>query len=205
VNKVLPILMKIENTIERTEWISILTERAKIEDRALLTELKNTIKQDKTVVDEPHQKNDYSNKQNTELYLVHLMFSDKELAIQIKEQAKIENFTDPNLRQIAELCYQLLDEDCELRIDLAMNQIDEPNIKNLLSEIGVTSIPFDNPKQTVRDCVNAINKKTHAQQVEELKKQRNEALVAGEPERSQKIQNKLEELRMNQLRIKSQT
>ena len=56
VNKVLPILMKIENTIERTEWISILTERAKIEEQALLTELKNTIKQDKTVVDEPHQK-----------------------------------------------------------------------------------------------------------------------------------------------------
>jgi hypothetical protein len=132
------------------------------------------------------------------------MFSDKELALKIKEKVKIEDFIDPNLRLIVELCYRLLAEDCELRIDLVMNQIDEPNIKNLLSEIGVTTIPFDNPKQTVRDCVNAMNKKTHAQQVEELKKQRNEALVAGEPERSQKIQNKLEELRMNQLRIKSQ-
>ena len=196
VNKVLPILMKIENTIERTEWISILTERAKIEDQALLTELKNTIKQDKTVVDEPHQKNDYSNKQNTELYLVHLMFSDKELAIQIKEQAKIENFTDPNLRQIAELCYQLLDEDCELRIDSVMDRLDKPKIKTLLSKIGVTTIPFDNPKQTVSDCIQALNKKSHSQQVEELKKQRNEALVAGESERSQKIQNKLKELRI---------
>ena len=150
------------------------------------------------------QKGGYPNKQNAELYLVHLMFSDKELALKIKEKVKVEDFIDPNLRQIVELCYRLLAENCELRIDLAMNQIDEPNIKNLLSEIGVTTISFDNPKQTVRDCVNAINKKTHAQQVEELKKQRNEALVAGESERSQKIQNKLEELRMNQLRIKSQ-
>ena len=73
-----------------------------------------------------------------------------------------------------------------------------------MSKIGVTTIPFDNPKQTVSDCVKALNKKPHSQQVEELKKQRNEALIAGESERSQKIQNKLEELRTNQLRIKSQ-
>ena len=124
------------------------------------------------------------------------MFSDKELAIQIKEQAKIENFTDPNLRQIAELCYQLLDEDCELRIDSVMDRLDKPKIKTLLSKIGVTTIPFDNPKQTVSDCIQALNKKSHSQQVEELKKQRNEALVAGESERSQKIQNKLKELRI---------
>jgi len=198
VNQVLPILIKVKNTIERAEWISFLTERAKIEDQALLNELKNAIKQDKTIVSEPLQKDEHQNKKNVELYLVRLMFSDKELALKIKEKVKVEDFIDPDLRLIVESCYQILAEGCELKIDLLMNQIDEPNIRNLLSEIGVTSIPFDNPKQTVRDCINAINKKAHAQQVEELKIQRNAALVAGESERSQKIQNKLEELRMNQ-------
>jgi len=198
VNQVLPILMNVKNTIERTEWISILTERAKIEDQALLNELKNAIKQDKTIVSDPLQKDGHQNKKNVELYLVRLMFSDKELALKIKEKVKIEDFIDPDLRLIVESCYRLLAEGCELKVDFIMNQIDEPNIRSLLSEIGVTSIPFDNPKQTVRDCINAINKKAHAQQVEELKIQRNAALVAGESERSQKIQNKLEELRMNQ-------
>ena len=198
VNQVLPILMNVKNTIERTEWISILTERAKIEDQALLNELKNAIKQDKTIVSDPLKKNGHQNKKNVELYLVRLMFSDKELALKIKEKVKIEDFIDPDLRLIVGSCYRLLAEGCELKVDFIMNQIDEPNIRSLLSEIGVTSIPFDNPKQTVRDCINAINKKAHAQQVEELKIQRNAALVAGESERSQKIQNKLEELRMNQ-------
>ena len=196
VNKVLPILMKIENTIERTEWISILTERANVEDKALLSELKNAIKQDKTVVHESHQRTDNSNKQNAELYLVHLMFSDKELALQIKEQVKIEDFADPNLRQIIQLCYQLLAEGCEPRIDLVMDKTNEPKTKTLLSKIGVTTIPFDNPKQTFADCIIALNKKTYSQQVEELKKERNEALVAGESGRSQKIQNKLKQLRI---------
>jgi len=198
VNQVLPILMNVKNTIERTEWISILTERAKIEDQALLNELKNAIKQDKTIVSDPLQKDGHQNKKNVELYLVRLMFSDKELALKIKEKVKIEDFIDPDLRLIVGSCYRLLAEGCELKVDFIMSQIDEPNIRSLLSEIGVTSIPFDNPKQTVRDCINAINKKAHAQQVEELKIQRNAALVAGESERSQKIQNKLEELRMNQ-------
>ena len=205
VNKVLPILMKIENTIERTEWISILTEKAKIEDQALLNELKTAIRQDKANIYESRQKVDHLNKENAELYLVHLMFSDKELAQTIKKKVQIEDFTDPDLRKIVELCYRLLAEDCELRIDSAINQIDEPRIKNILSEIGVTAILFDNPKQTVYDCAKALKKKSHNQQVEELKKQRNEAIVAGESERSQKIQNELEKLRLTQLRISSQS
>ena len=205
VNKVLPILIKIENTVERTEWVSILTEKAKIEDQALLNELKTAIRQDKANIHEPPQKVGHLNKQNAELYLVYLMFSDEELAQTIKEQVEIENFTDPNLRKIVELCYRLLDEGCELRIESAMNQIEEPNIKNILSEIGVTAILFDNPKQTVYDSAKALNKKSHNQQVEELKKQRNEAIVAGESERSQKIQNELKKLRLAQLQISSQS
>jgi DNA primase len=196
VNTVLPIIMKIENTIERTEWISILTERANIEDKALLSELKNAIKQDKTVIQKPHKRTDNSNNQNTELYLVHLMFSDKELALKIKEQVKVEDFEDPNLCQIVKLCYQLLSEGCELRIDLVIDKINEPKTKTLLSKIGVTTIPFDNPKQTLTDCINALNKKIYSQKVEELKKERNEALVAGDSERSQEIQNKLKQLRI---------
>jgi DNA primase len=197
VNKVLPILMKVENTIERAEWISILTERADIEDKALLSELKNAIKQDKTIIQKAYQSNDNSNKKNTELYLVQLMFSDKELALQIKEQVEIDAFTEPNLHQIVELCYQLLAEGTELRIDLVMDKISDQKIKNQLSKMGLTSIIFDNPKRTLADCINALNKKTFSQQVEELKKERNEALIAGESELSQKIQNKLKELRIN--------
>jgi len=60
----------------------------------------------------------------------------------------------------------------------------------------VTSIPFDNLEKAISDCINALNKNTINQQVEELKKQRNEALLAGESARSQKLQDKLKELRV---------
>ena len=118
------------------------------------------------------------------------------MALQIREQIPTKKFEDPNLRQIVELCYQLIDEGCELRVDLAIDRVDEPKIKTILSKIGVAPIPFDNLEQTASDCIHAINKRSLNQELEELKKQRNEALIAGESERSQKLQDKLRELRM---------
>ena len=110
-------------------------------------------------------------------------------------QKSCRHFKNSDLRQITELCFQLIDEGRELKIGLVIDMVDSPIIKNLLAEIGVTSIPFDNLDQAISDCISALNKNTINQQVEELKKKRNEALLAGEPVRSQKIQDKLQELR----------
>ena len=118
------------------------------------------------------------------------------MALKIKEQIPIKKIKDPDLRQVVELCYQLIDEGYELRVDQAIDRVDEPKIKTLLSKIGVTKIPFDNLERTVNDCIHAINKRSLDQKFKELKKQRNEALIAGESERSQKLQDKLRELRM---------
>jgi len=196
VNNILPILARIKNTVERTEWIRILTERAAVDEEALLTELKNAIKHDKSFVSQPLKIAERRGRQNPELYLVHLMLADKELASQVKEQIPINKFEDPNLRQIIELFYQLIDEGYELRVDLAIDRVDEPKIKTLLSKIGITQIPFDNMDKTASDCIHAINKRSLEQELEELKKERNEALKAGESERSQKLQDKLREIRM---------
>ena len=118
------------------------------------------------------------------------------MALRIKEQVPVKQFKDPNLRQVVELYYQLIDEGCELRVDQAIDRVNEPKIKTLLSKIGLAPIPFDNPERTLSDCILAINKRSLGQKFEELKKQRNEALIAGEFERSQKLQDKLHKLRM---------
>jgi len=158
--------------------------------------LKNAIKHDRGFVGNPKKTAAPPNKQNPELYLVHLMLADKELALQIKQQITIESFQDPDLRQIAELFYQLIDKGCGLRVDLAIDRVDKPSIKALLSEIGIAPIPFDNLKQTAVDCIHAMRKRSLELKLEELKKQRNEALIAGESKRFQKLQDKLSELRM---------
>ena len=196
VNSVLPLLIRIKNTIERTEWTRVLTERAGVDDQALLAELKNTIKQDRRVDSQLLKTAELPSKQNPELYLVHLILTDMGLALKIKEQISIKKFEDPSLRQIVELCYQLIDEGGELRVDRAIDRVDEPKIKTLLSKIGIAPIPFDNLERTASDCIHAINKRSFDSKFKVLKKQRNQALIAGESERSQKLQDKLYKLRM---------
>ena len=135
------------------------------------------------------------NKQNPELYLVHLMLADKESAIKIKNQVSVEEFEDPALRQIIELFYNLIDENRELRVDHAIDHIDEPETKALLSRIGVDPIPFDNIERTANDCIRAVKKRLLDQKITALKHQRNEAVAAGQPERSRELESQLHELR----------
>jgi DNA primase len=195
VNRVLPILTKVTNSVERTEWMRVLTERATINDKALLDELKNALRQDRRKLRPVQKTAEQRNKQNPELYLVHLMLADKESAIKIKNQVSAEEFENPALRQIIELFYNLIDENRELRVDHAIDCIDEPETKALLSRIGVDSIPFDNLERTANDCIRAVKKRLLDQKITALKHQRNEAVAAGQPERSRELESQLHELR----------
>ena len=195
VNIVLPLLTRIKNTVERSEWVRVLTERGELNDQAILAELKNAIKQDRNIARPPTKTDERPGKQNPELYIVHLMLADKKLARQVKDELPTDKFEDSNFRQIIELFYQLIDEGYELRVDLAIDRVKEPAIKTLLSKIGVEPIPFDDQERSTNDCIQAINKRSLDLKIEEIKKQRNEALIAGESERSQQLQVQLHELR----------
>ena len=195
VNRVLPILTKVKNSVERTEWMRVLTERAAVNDKALLAELKNALRQDRTKLRPTQKAAEQRNKQNPELYLVQLMLANKELAIKIKNQVSAEEFEDPALRRIIELFYNLINENRELRVDHAIDYIDELETKALLSRIGVDPIPFDNLERTANDCIRAVKKRLLDQKITTLKHQRNEAVAAGKPERSRELENQLHELR----------
>ena len=50
VNGVLPLLEKIRNNLERSEWVKYLSEKVGVEDKALLKELKKTLTQNQSLV-----------------------------------------------------------------------------------------------------------------------------------------------------------
>jgi DNA primase len=195
VNHVLPILTRVRNSVERIEWLRVLTERAAVNDKALLAELKNALRQDRAKLRPVQKTAEQRKKQNPELYLVHLMLADKKSAIKIKNQVSAEEFEDPALRQIIELFYNLMDKNLELRVDHAIDRIDEPEAKAILSRIGVDPIPFDNLERTANDCIHSVKKRLLDQKIITLKHQRNEAVAAGKPERSRELESQLRELR----------
>ena len=196
VNRVLPILVKIQNSVERTEWVRVLTERAAVDDKALLAELKNAMKQDRPALKPEQESGNRKSKQSPELFLVHLMLADKNLALKIKGSVPAEEFEDPTLRQIAGLFHELIDEGRDLRVDSAIDRIEESETKTLLSKIGVDPIPFDNLERAANDCIHEIKKRSLDKKIGEVTKQYNDAYDAGESDRTRKLKDQLNELRL---------
>lgn len=192
-DKVLPLLAKIGNQVERSEWVKFLSERTGLHDSALLAEIRKSLAQRQSVA--ATQESAKQNKQNPELYLVHLMFSDKNVARTILDQISIEEFQDPALRSIAQALNDLMEKGAGARIDQILDRLENPEEKALLTRIGLELIAFEDPKTAAGDCIRQIKIKKIEAEMNALKKERNEAQTAGQWDRSRELNHRLQEIR----------
>ncbi len=194
VNRVLPLLLKVKNPLERNEWVRFFSDKVGVEDKPLLQEIKKALEQNQRTVPAPVERT--RSKQDPELYLVHLMLSDKKIAGEVRERAAPEDFADPGIRSVVALIFDLLARDMPIQIDRMLDQTDVPEIKALLTRIGLEPIAFEDPVKGAADCLRVLRKRNLETKIRELKKQRNEAEKAGESERSREIHSRLRELQM---------
>lgn len=194
VNGVLPLLAKIKNNLERSEWIKYLSEKAGVEDKALLKELKKTLTQNQSLVKIEAIETKSTKKPDSELYLVHLLLSDQQVARKIRDRVSTEEFSDPDLRQIGEMIYRFLDTEQSVQVDRLLDQVERPEIRALLSKIGMKPIAFDNPLQGAEDCIIEL-KRTHIEkEIKTLKQLRNQADKAGKIAESREIHTQLKKV-----------
>ena len=201
INKVLPLLAKIRNEVERSEWVRVLAEKAAVDDQSLLMELKKALAQKRPVISLPTAGS--KTRPDPETYLVHLMFADKNVAAQIRHRLSVEEFRDPGLRHIVDVVYRRIDENLIPDIGEIVDQIESEEIQSRLTQIGLQTIMFDNLSRAAADCILEIKKRSVEEEVRKLKKQRNEAEEAGEAEKSRKIHSRLRELKLSLTAVKS--
>jgi len=185
VNEVLPLLAKIKNNLERSEWTKYLSEKVGVEDKALLRELKKSLTQNQSLVKVVETRS--AEKPDPELYLIHLLLSGQQVAREIRNQLSIEEFNNPDLRQIGELIYGFLDAERPVQVDRLLDQAERPEIRALLSKIGLQPIAFDNPSQGALDCITELKRANIEEKVKELKRLRNQADKAGKIAESREI------------------
>jgi DNA primase len=193
VNQVLPLLAKIKNNIERSEWLKFFSERAGVEDKSLLNELKKALEQKQSVVASPASPANI--KQSPELYLIHLMLSDEKVREQVHSQIELEELENPHIRSIVELVFDNLEKKEAIQIDRLLDSIEHRETRALLTKIGLEPILFDDQPRAVSDCIREIKRKNIESKIKELKKQRGEAEKAGEAERSRAIHVRLREMK----------
>ena len=195
INRVLPVLAKIKNSVERSEHIRYVAEKVGVEDRAFLEEMRKSLAQNKNRVDAPVS----SKKGNLdpEWYLLHLMLADAEAARDIATNVALTEYENTLYQETAELLYGLIERNQPLRVDRLIDHTDQPDVKSVLTQMGMEPILFDNVKRAVADCINEIRKRTTDKIINDLKKQRNQAEQAGQTDRSRELHQQMREIQVS--------
>lgn len=193
-NQVLPMLGKIQNVVERNGLLEYFSFKAKIDDVSFLNELKKSFSRNQSRVDVPEIETNST--LNLEKHLVHLILSDKETAEIVLGSVNPEDFSNPALRSIAMTCLEKIKEDESLEIDKLIDETEDPEIRNRLTQLGLEPIEFDAPERTVTDCVTKFKNLHLKTKIKIIKQQRNEAETAGHMERSRELQSQLREMQI---------
>jgi len=193
-NKVLPIVGKVHNLVERNGLLEYFSFKAKIDDASFLTELKKSFLRNQPRIDIPETETNST--LNLERHLVHLILSGKETAKRVFKAVNLEDFSNPALKSIATTCLQMIDKNEDVEIDKLIDQTDDPEIRSRLTQFGLEPLEFDSPEKTVSDCVTKFNNVHIKSKIKIVKQQRNEAEKAGQVERSRELQNKLREMQL---------
>ena len=193
-NKVLPIVGKVHNLVERNGLLEYFSFKAKIDDASFLTELKKSFLRNQPRIDIPETETNST--LNLERHLVHLILSGKETAKRVFKAVNLEDFSNPALKSIATTCLQMIDKNQDVEIDKLIDQTDDPEIRSRLTQFGLEPLEFDSPEKTVSDCVTKFNNVHIKSKIKIVKQQRNEAEKAGQIEKSRELQNKLREMQL---------
>ena len=193
-NKVLPMIGKVHNLVERNSLLEYFSFRAKIDDASFLTELKKSFLRNQPKVNMPEKETDSI--LNLERHLVHLILSDKEIAERILKVVNPEDFSNPALKSITTTCLQKINENEDLEIDKLIEQTDDPEIRSRLTQFGLEPLEFDSLEKTISDCITKFKKISIKSKIKLVRQQRNEAEMAGQVEKSRELQNRLREMQL---------
>ena len=191
-NQVVPMLKKVQNLVERNGLVEYFSSEAKIDDAAFLMELKKSFSKNQSRVEVLETKTD--SVLRLERHLVQLILSDKETAQKVLHAVNPEDFSSSVLRTIAITCSQKIQKDESIEIDKLIDNTDNPEAKDLLTKLGLEPLEFDSVEKSVTDCIKKFNSFNLKSKIKIYKKQRNEANIAGQTERSNEINRKIQEM-----------
>ena len=112
----------------------------------------------------------------------------------IRRELPVDGFINKTYSSLVKVFYDQLDRGEPIRADRALDELKTNEARELLSQISVSTKEFDNPKIAATDCIRKVKFLALKEQIKNIKKERNEALRAGETERSRRLQQMIGEM-----------
>ncbi len=203
VEKLSPFLSGLNNHIERSEAVKLVSEALAIDDKTLLGELKKSVKSRKPFLGKTESSREEGVKYPEEYYLVHLIGNDSVLAKKILDRIELEEINDPKYQGIVQVFQRQSKAGLPLEPAQIIELIDDEEERKILTLIGVSPMTFENPEASATDCIRKIKSRHLEKKIKELRRQRNEAEKQGQTERSRQLQQLVNEMKssLNQVTV----
>ncbi len=192
---ILPYLAKIKNSIELSEYIRKISELFQVSQQSLQDQLKKKRETKKTKID---PKIEVKIKKKvpdwSERNLVRLIILHPENIEKVKKKIDSDYFSDSILKEVIEFIFGMNISKEQLSPQEFVELIPIENIRKIVTELLMETIEFDNPDKVLEDCIQSIFKKAKQKDVENLIKQRIEAVNSKKVAEFQKLDKDLKDL-----------
>ena len=202
INSVIPFLSIINNSVERSIYLSLLAEKTGVSEKAIMDEMskkeyrmQNTeygTKKSSTshsALRTPHSHN------KAERILVQLMLLDNKNIEKIKRHISIDDFKDNDLTEIASVLFTLSNSNDNMTISHIMDMLSGERLKKLVSEMVFEDIEYQEVDKNIGDCIRYIKK--NRIDINELVKQLKTAVSEGNHQQFKELQGQILKIKQN--------
>ena len=202
INSIIPFLSIINNSVERSIYLSLLAEKTGVSEKAIMDEMskkeyrmQNTeygTKKSSTshsALRTPHSHN------KAERILVQLMLLDNKNIEKVKRHISIDDFKDNDLTEIASVLFTLSNSNDNITISHIMDMLSGERLKKLVSEMVFEDIEYQEVDKNIGDCIRYIKK--NRIDINELVKQLKTAVSEGNHQQFKELQGQILKIKQN--------
>ncbi len=190
VEELMPFLLSAVNQVEQDFYLRKAAEELGVDEDALRRELKKRRKRGSRFQDA--QKNEQPEREekimigSAEKMLLSLMFQSKEIAEIGRNHLRIEYIDDPRIRKVIEALWNSVAVESFVSTEKLLNQFEDPQIINLITEAvsdpALQDLPAQTTKRMVKDCISRLHHIWGKKEQRELDKRRKEREASGSEE-----------------------
>ena len=178
--EMLGFIAKLLSGIERDHYVKRTAEALDLDESVLRQEMPT---QPKHLGPAPADKKPApatkAKRPRAEEILIHLMLKDGEIAQQLQDQIKPQDFTDPLFQRAAAKVFQVLAAQHKLDSSELLAEADE-ELRHVLSHYSMLEVEYEDPHKHCRDCVDVIKQQDPEKKMKLLYKEIQEAEARGD-------------------------
>ena len=195
INAVIPFLSLMNNSVEKSMYISSLAEKTGVSEKAIIDEMSKNKVKDKAKVKEVLTSTSSSSSNKAERILVQLMLLDNKNIEKIKKHISVDDFKDNDMAKISSLLFTLSESNDNIAISHIMDKLSEDKLKKLISEMVFEDIEYQDVDKNISDCIRYIKK--NRIDIKELVNRLKTAVSEGNHQQFKELQGQILKIKQN--------